>query len=570
MSLFPIVAGRLLASGIDSSDVMSELAGLTALIIEPHTGMRGSIQSMLSSAGVARIEYAVSAGTAIRPLKQKDFDLVICEYDLGEGQDGQQLLEDLRHNNILPAATIFIMVTAERTHEKVTSAAALGLNDYILKPFTADTLIERIARAAEKRQALARVQQLIEQGDLAEAIDVCIEAERLYPHYQPDLMRMRAELHLALGELAEAETVYLDLFPTRAVTRARLGLAITLFMQDRFDEAEDMLQALIADHPQYLEAYDWLAKTQEARGHVAEAQATLELAVAQSPYALRRLRRLGIVALEAGDVDTAHRVFQQVVNKARFSEFREPEDHVRLVKTAIAKGDIALVSPAIRELTKALSGIAKTPACRAIAAAMLHDHQGESDKAIEELQAAVACADSVGMSNDIKILLAQGCLANGLEEQAIDVMTAVAGNVQTTDAMAKAMHVFAEAGRDDLAQRVARESKRQIIDLVSSGAEKARLGDYRGAVNLMSEAATRLPDNPQVVFNAAVAALKCLDKEGWDATLGEQARAYIANARRLDPRNPRMSLLTSMYRDILKKYAISHAYQHVPMSAGAA
>ncbi|HWT72738.1 MAG TPA: tetratricopeptide repeat protein [Oxalicibacterium sp.] len=548
---------------------MAELAGLTALIIEPHAGMRGSIQGMLSSAGVARIDYAISAGTAIYPLKQKSFDLVICEYDLGEGQDGQQLLEDLRYNNILPASAIFIMVTAERTHGKVMSAASLGLNDYILKPFTADMLIERIARAVERRQALTRVQQLIDQGAFAEAIDVSMEGERLHPRYQPELMRMRAELHLALGEPAEAEAIYLDLLPTRAVMHARLGLAIILFMQERFSEAEEGLHALIADQPQYLEAYDWLAKAQEAQGRMTDAQTTLERVVAQSPHALRRLRRLGLAALEAGDVDTAHRVFQQVVNKARFSEYREPEDHVRLVKTAIAKGDIALVPAVIRELTKTSSGIGKAPACRAIAAAMLHDHQGESDKALEELQAAVACAESVGMSNDIKILLAQGCLANGLEQQAIDVMTVVASNVRTGDAMAKAMQVFAEAGREDLAQRVARESKRQIADLVSAGAEKARLGDYRGAVDLMAQAAGRLPENPQVVFNAAVAALKCLDKEGWDAALGEQARAYIANARRLDPRNPRMSLLTSMYRDLLKKYAITQSYQHAPKSAGA-
>jgi Flp pilus assembly protein TadD len=99
-----------------------------------------------------------------------------------------------------------------------------------------------------------------------------------------------------------------------------------------------------------------------------------------------------------------------------------------------------------------------------------------------------------------------------------------------------------------------------VVDLVSAGAEKARLGDYHGAVRLMSEAAARLPENPQVVFNAAVAVLKCLDSVGWDMQLGEQARGYIFNARRLDPRNPRLSLLASMYRDIVKKYEVARAY----------
>lgn len=553
---------------------MQELAGLSALIIEPHGGMRASIHNMLSLSGASKIEFAVSSGSAIRPLKNKAFDLVICEYDLGEGQDGQQLLEDLRHNKIIPPTTVFIMVTAERNHDKVVSVAELGLNDYVLKPFTAETLVERTVKAVEKRNAFLHAYQLIEHGDLSEAIDACLEGERLRPRFQPDFMRLRAELHVTLGELAEAETIYTDLSVTRSAARARLGLATTLFMQERFEEAEEMLSTLVGEKRQFLEAYDWLAKTQEAMGRTQEAQVTLEHAVAQSPHALKRLRKLGSLALETGDMDTAHRVFQQVVNKARYSEFREPEDHVQLVKTSIAKGDVTMVSSIIRDLAKTLSNIGKTSACRAIAAAMLHKHNGATEKAAEELELAVAaCNEPIGMSNDLKITLAKNCLENGLEQHAVEVMTAVVGNAPTSNAMAKAMHVFKEAGRDDLAMRVTRESKSQVIDLVSAGAEKARLGDYQGAVGLMSEAAARLPENPQVIFNAAVAALKCLDSIGWDAQLGEQARDYIFNARRLDPRNPRLSLLVSMYRDIVKKYGISRAYYDpakAPVTAGSA
>ncbi len=547
---------------------MQELEGLTALIIEPHAGMRTSIHNMLSLSGMTKIEYAASSGSAIRPLKSKTFDLVVCEYDLGEGQDGQQLLEDLRHNKLLPPSTVFIMVTAERNHEKVVSAAELALNDYVLKPFTAETLLERIARAIEKRNALTPIHQLIEQGNLGEAIETCLASERTHPRYQADLMRLRAELHMTLGELAEAEAIYAELFAKRSIAWARLGLATTLFMQDRLVEAEGMLQTLVDEKREFLEAYDWLARTQEAMGQMKQAQTTLENAVHCSPYALQRLRRLGRVALETGDTDTAHRVFQQVVSKAKFSEFREPEDHVRLVETSIAKGETQLVASVIRDLAKSLASIRKTPACRALASAMMHKHNGDTELAIEELEAAIAaCREPIGLSSDAKMTLAKNCLQSGLEQGAVEVMTTVVGNASTTAAMARAMHVFQEAGREDLAKRVTRESKGQVVDLVSAGAEKARLGDYHGAVALMSEAAERLPENPQVVFNAAVAVLKCLDSLGWDMQLGEQARNFIANARRLDPRNPRLSLLTSMYRDILKKYEIGRAYKVVPKTA---
>jgi hypothetical protein len=76
----------------------------------------------------------------------------------------------------------------------------------------------------------------------------------------------------------------------------------------------------------------------------------------------------------------------------------------------------------------------------------------------------------------------------------------------------------------------------------------------------MTQAAHKMPDNPQVIFNAAVAALKCLDNAGWDIRLGEQARWYIDNARRIDAANPKLIPLDELYFAVLKKYEISPSH----------
>lgn len=536
---------------------MKAFAGLSAMIVEPQSGMRTSIHNMLNLCEITKIDHAVSSGTAIRPLKGKVYDLILCEYDLGDGQDGQQLLEDLRHNKLIPLSTIFIMVTAERSYEKVVSAAELAPTDYILKPFTADSLMERIARAVEKRAAFLPVYHLMEQGSLREAIDVCLEGETKHKRHALDFMRLRAELHVTLGEPAQAEPIYQQLIQTKAVAWARLGLAKTLFMQQRLEEAEELLTKLVADNRRFLDAYDWLAKTHEAIGQLPQAQGVLESAVAISPHAVRRLRKLGDVALEAGDVDTAERSFQKVVTKAKYSEFRDPEDHVRLVTTLVKKGDTQQASSVIRDLEKSLGGLKKTSACRAFSAGMLHESTGDMERAAEEFSAAVAaCRESTGLSSNMKMALAKSCLDNNLEQGATEVMLDVMSNASDNAAMSKAMKVFEQAGRKDLAESVAKESRRQVVDLVSSGAEKAKQGDYRGAVTLMTEAARKLPDNPQVVFNAAVAVLKCLENLGWDQRLGEHARWYIENARRLDSTNPRLTPLGELYQSILKKYNV--------------
>ncbi|MBC7500433.1 MAG: response regulator [Herminiimonas sp.] len=536
---------------------MKEFAALTALIVEPHSGMRGSMHNMLNLCDITKIDHAVSSGTAIRQLKNKSYDVILCEYDLGEGQDGQQLLEDLRHNKLIALSTVYFMVTAERSYQKVVSAAELAPTDYILKPFTADNLLDRIRRAVEKRTLFLPVYLLMDQGNLREAVDACIASQTAHPKHAIDFLRLRAELHVVLGEPALAEPIYKLLFELRAVAWARLGLAKTLFMQNRLDEAQAILSALVNANGKFLDAYDWLAKAHEAAGQLPQAQEVLQSAVTISPHAVRRLRKLGEVALEAGDIDTAEKSFQQVVSKARYSEFRDPEDHVRLVKTLVTKGDTAQAATVVRDLGKSLAGGQKTAACRAISSAMIHTHAGETELAAEQLTEAVAaCREGVGLSSAMKMDLAKSCLESNMEDDASEVMLDVMSNASDATAMAKAMKVFEQAGRMDLADKVAKESRRQVVDLVSAGAEKAKSGDYRGAVDLMTEAARKLPDNPQVIFNAAVAVLKCLENLGWDARLGQLARSYIDSARRLDPTNPRLSALADLYKAIMKKYGI--------------
>jgi len=538
-----------------------ELGNVSALIVEPHSGMRGSMHNMLNLCGVSKIDHAVSAGTALRPLKTRPYDIILCEYDLGEGQDGQQLLEDLRQNKIIPLWTIFFMVTAERSYEKVVSAAELAPSDYLLKPFTADALQDRIRRALERRALFMPIYQLMDEGSLDKAIGLCIERELNSPRFMLDFLRLRAELHVALGQPVEAEAIYRKIYEMKSVAWARLGLAKTLFMQNRFEEAQRLLQELVSENRSFLDAYDWLAKTHVAKGAFPQAQGVLESAVAISPHVVRRLRQLGEVALETGDVALAESAFQKVVSKARYSEYRDPEDHVQLVKTLVHRGDLQQASAVVRDLEKSLGGNRKSEACRAYSNALILEQNGDSDNALEQLSAAVAASRrGAPLSNGIKLDMAKSCLESNLEGQASEMMLEVMNNTADNTAMARAMKVFERAGRKDLAESMARESKRQVMSMVTSGAEKAKKGDYRGAVDLMTEAARKFPENPQVVFNAALSLLKCMENQGWDNNMAEQARWYIESCRQLDPGNARLAPLSELYQSVLRKYGIAPSH----------
>lgn len=534
---------------------MNELDGLTALIIEPHAGMRSTIHNMLTMCGLSKIDHVGSSNQAVKHLGVKPYDLILCEYALEGGQDGQQLLEDVRHHKLMSLSTMFFMVTAEGDYGKVVSAAELGPTDYILKPFTADLLLERIARGLERRNALLPVYELMEAGSQREAIAACVEGEARHPRYLVDFMRLRAELHMFLGEPAEAEPIYRQLVEKKAIAWARLGLAKTLFLRERYDEARDMLEDLVESNANFVDAYDWLARTHEAIGALDAAQAVLTDAVAVSPHAVRRLRKLGETALEAGDHDTAEKILKQVVSKAKYSEFKDPQDHVRLVQTLVRKGDPVQAAAVIRDLDKSMAFQKHTPLCSAIASSLVHEYTGNEARLAESLATALAASrDAPDLRPDIKLELARTCIENGMEEGAAEVVRDVMRNAQNGAAVARAMAVFEKAGQAEMAQKLAMESRQQVVDLVATGAAKAKSGDYKAAVVLMQEAATKLPDNPQVVFNAALAILKCLDYDGWDERLGQQASGYIAGVRRLDPVNPKLPALAGLHQQILKKY----------------
>jgi Flp pilus assembly protein TadD len=270
---------------------------------------------------------------------------------------------------------------------------------------------------------------------------------------------------------------------------------------------------------------------------------------------VRRLRHLGEVAMDAGDMTAAEKSFKQVVAKAKYSEFRDPEDHVKLVQVLVGRGDATGAASVIRDLDRSMGGRKNTAACSAVASAIVHEHTGDDKRLAESLEAALAyCKDTQGLSAHVKMELARNCLQHDMEQGAADVMRDVMRNAPDNAAMARAMAVFEEAGRGETALALAQEARQEVVDLVAQGALRAQARDFRGAVDLMTEAVEKLPDNPQVVFNAAVAVLKCLDNDGWDEKLGKAAHNLVGAMRRLDPVNPKLPALAGLHQQILKKY----------------
>ena len=543
-------------------ETMQENSKLSVLVIDPNPGMRGSLQNMLNLGGISKIEYAVNSGTAIRQLTRRSYDIILCEYDLGssagDGQDGQQLLEDLRHHRLIAPWAIFIMLTSEAVYGKVVSAAELAPTDYVLKPFTAEVLGARITRAIDRRAVFLPTWQLVAQGNVREAIRSAAASELAHPRHALDFARLRAELHAQLKEPGEAEQIYRKVLGYKPLGWAGLGLARALFAQGRIDEARDTLQMLISANPRLMAAYDLLARCHEAAGAHAQAQKILEEAVSISPHMVRRLRKLGEVALEAGDAAAAERSFKQVVAKARYSEFRDPEDHVKLAKALVKRGDPLAASSVVRDLERSLRASPEVDACVAIANAAVHEAGGNRAAALSDLHAAVtAVRASSGLSTGLRVGLVRSCLAQRLDQQAQEVMMTVVNDPASGMTTQDALQVFADAGRRDLADGMHQQLKAQAQILLGVADEKRNMGDVRGAVQTLLEALHMAPGNLQVMIAVAGGILRQIAELGWDHPLGEIAFAQLENIRAADAQHPRLGPLTEEYMSLRRKYGIS-------------
>jgi DNA-binding NarL/FixJ family response regulator/Tfp pilus assembly protein PilF len=545
---------------------MAEYSELSVLIVDPNPGMRGSLHNMLNQAGITRIDYAVSSGTAIRQLGKKPFDIILCEYDLGNGsgenngQDGQQLLEDLRLHRLIAQWTIFIMLTSEGVYSKVIGAAELTPTDYVLKPFTVDALLQRIRRAVDKRDVFLPIYQLVEMGSVRKAIAECVVGEEKNPRYAIDFARLRAELLMSVDELAEAEIVYQVILMAKPVAWAHLGMARCQFGQQKLVEAQQTLQELLTDNPKFMAAYDLLARTHQAMGQQEEAKKILEDAVAISPNMVSRLRHLGDVAFETGDVGMAEKAFKQVVAKAKYSEFRDPEDHVKLVKTLVKKGDANQASGVIRDMERSLRGGANVEACRAIAAGMLQEMAGNIAGAATELTNAVnAIGATRGLSTGLKIGLVHSCLNVKLDQQASELMLNLMNDTDSGVSMDDAVDVFEKAGRHDLAEGMGEQIKHQVDELIAHANEQRGQGDLRAAVDTLSGALRKAPANMALLPAAASAILKQLDDLGWEAPLGEQCAFLLERMRKIDPEHPSLEALQTQYAYTQRKYGIATA-----------
>ncbi len=125
-------------------------AKLKILVVDDFSTMRRIVRNLLKELGFTNVEEAEDGAVALGKLREGNFEFVVSDWNM-PNMDGLTLLQNVRGDARLKTLP-FLMITAEAKKENIIAAAQAGASGYIVKPFTAATLSEKLAKIFEKME----------------------------------------------------------------------------------------------------------------------------------------------------------------------------------------------------------------------------------------------------------------------------------------------------------------------------------------------------------------------------------------------------------------------------------
>jgi two-component system chemotaxis response regulator CheY len=118
------------------------------LVVDDFSTMRRIVRNLLKELGYSNVDEAEDGSMALAKLRSEQFDFVISDWNMPI-MDGLTMLQNIRADAALSKLPV-LMVTAEAKKENIIAAAQAGANGYVVKPFTAATLDEKLSKIFEK------------------------------------------------------------------------------------------------------------------------------------------------------------------------------------------------------------------------------------------------------------------------------------------------------------------------------------------------------------------------------------------------------------------------------------
>lgn len=534
------------------------LKGKKFLVIDDFPEMRSMLKSMLVAYGAEDIIQGKNGEEGIDLLAEHKFDIILCDYNLGEGKDGQQMLEEAKYRELLPLATIFVMVTAENTTEMVMGALEYQPDDYLSKPINKTVLQARLKKLIEKKQQLVEISKAIERKQYDKAIELCDEKLKEGGKYQLELKKLKCDMLFKLDDYDAIKVICEEILEDHEIPWALLDLGKVHYFKQKYDDAIECFDNIINLNKSFTAAYDWQAKAYNKLGETDEAQKALMEAAEISPKSIFRQRELADVAFKNEDYETTEKARKQAISVSKNSVLRKPSDFSGLAKVLVkndkVKDALKVAGNIKNEFKKSDEAMLEA----SLTEGLIYQETGNDKKAKEALDMAVSLYEKNpnAVSSESSMELAKVCMGQGDDEKANEILKNVVRNYHDDKEMLeKVDQVYQEAGHEAEGQEIINATRQEVIDLNNQGVGLAEQGKLNESIELFTKAIKGLPNNHVINMNAAQSLIMLMQKEGVKKRRLAQAIAYLDVARDVDEAREKYNKLM----DLCKKLANSAA-----------
>lgn len=529
------------------------LSGKSFLVIDDLPDMRVMMRSMLAAYGAQNIKQAKDGKEAMHMLAAHRFDVVMCDYNLGEGKDGQQILEEAKYRHLLPQATIFLMVTADNTSMMVLGALEHQPDDYLAKPVTKTVLQARLKKLMDKKAALKDVYMAVDGKDYAHAIALCDQYMQSMPQYRLELTKLKSDLLLSTGDYDNADALCNAVLAERDVPWALFNLGKAHCLRRRYEEAQRAFMDLVEVNPSFVAGYDWLAKSRTRLNDPRGAQETLQEAIAKSPKSLLRQRSLGELAQKNEDYKVAEKARRDALRVSKGSVRRVPGDFTELAKVLAKNKNTKEAMTVLDSVKYEFPNNAEAALAAAVAEGFIHQETGNTTKSEECFKKALELMprQTRPLSSDLGLDLAKACMALGKSDEAAELLGALVKNNHDDDELLKKVdEVFAGAGEQGKGQEIITKAKREIVEINNQGVKQTEEGKIDEAVELFTKALRGMPTNAVINLNAADAMILSMQKAGVDRRRLAAAMKCLEATRNADKHAQRWQKLMAEWRQL--------------------
>ena len=538
-------------------DVIKVYQRKNALIVDDFPDMRGSIRRMLVNFGIADVETASTGAEAITWCENKYFDIILCDYNLGDGKNGQQVLEELRYRKLLKRTCAYMMITAETTKSMVFGALEYQPDDYLTKPFTQTVLQKRLDRLVLEKEELMEINRAMDEADYDRAIALCDEHINSQSRYEQKCYRIKAQCFLEKHLFPKAQTIYEKVLDERPVDWAQIGLGQCLMEMGDLDAAEQVFNELISQNCLCLEVYDALAKIKEHRGDIAGAQQLLEYASDVSPNAILRQQLLAEISQSNGDLERAEKAHRKVVRLGANSCYDSPENYFKLarcISTQIKQSDTKdrkRINDAEEVLDRARRRYRDNPEVRLqsdIINATVYADAGqteESRKRIESVSNRLTPTEGEDeqASAQIALDLARCYQSMGDNQQAQAILRELAAKHPDNEAIGEAIDRLSD-------EPLSQKGKDKAVELNRRGKELLSNQNFTEAVALFGEALRHYPNNIAVKLNLLLASVRNMRALGPTAEQIERCNKVIHSVDTLDEDHPLYDRFQALWANV--------------------